>query len=380
MKVLLAIGTRPEAIKMAPVYLALERQSGVTVEICLTAQHRELLDRVIELFALPIHYDLNVMRSNQDIYSVTSNVLTGIRDTLRSSRPDLLLAHGDTTTTFAASLAAYYEKVLVGHVEAGLRSFDKLRPFPEEMNRRLADQLTDYFYAPTVGSRENLLREGFDDARIIVTGNTVVDALLEVASREHKFAEPLLESLGREGRLIVVTAHRRESFGDAFREMCLAMRELVEANPDVELVFPVHPNPNVRTAVAATLEGVKRVYLTPPQDYFEFVHLMKKAHIILTDSGGIQEEAPALGKPVVVMREVTERTEGIEAGTAVLAGTSRAGIRGAVQRLLDDDGEYRRMARAVNPYGDGKAAERIANHIATTARRTEPKRGVALNR
>jgi UDP-N-acetylglucosamine 2-epimerase (non-hydrolysing) len=278
------------------------------------------------MFGLPIHYDLNVMKSDQDIYSITASVLMGMRDALRTGRPDLLLVHGDTTTTFAASLAAYYEKILVGHVEAGLRSFDKLRPYPEEMNRRLADQLTDYFYAPTATSRENLLREGFDDARIVVTGNTVVDALLEVAARDHTFADPLLEGAGRERRLVVVTAHRRESFGDAFNDMCLAMRDLVEANPDV-------------------------------------VHLMKKAYLILTDSGGIQEEAPALGKPVVVMREVTERTEGVEAGTAILAGTSRSTIRGAVQRLLDNQDDYRRMARAINPYGDGHAAERIAEHV-----------------
>jgi UDP-N-acetylglucosamine 2-epimerase (non-hydrolysing) len=367
MKVLLAIGTRPEAIKMAPVYLALRDAGGMSVEVCLTAQHRELLDKVIALFGLPIHYDLNVMRSDQDIYSITASVLSGMRDTLRASRPNLLLVHGDTTTTFAASLAAYYEKVLVGHVEAGLRSFDKLRPFPEEINRRLADQLSDFFYAPTASARENLRREGFDDSRILITGNTVVDALLEVASRSHTFADPLLDRLGRERRLIVVTAHRRESFGDAFREMCIAMREIVEANPDVELVFPVHPNPNVRSAVAATLEGADRVFLTAPQDYFEFVHLMKKSYLILTDSGGIQEEAPALGKPVVVMREVTERTEGVDAGTAILAGTSRTAIRGAVQRLLDDPDEYGRMARATNPYGDGKAAERIAEHISRIA-------------
>ncbi len=363
---------------MAPLFLSLNRREELSVEVCLTAQHRDLLDSVIGLFGLPVHHDLDVMRSNQDIYSITAGVLAGMRDVLRASRPDLLLVHGDTTTTFAAALAAYYEKVLVGHIEAGLRSFDKLRPFPEEMNRRLGDQLSDYFYAPTASARENLLREGFDDARILVTGNTVVDALLEVAARSHTFADPLIERLGRERRLIVVTAHRRESFGDAFREMCLAMREIIEANPDAELVFPVHPNPNVRAAVAATLDGVDRIHLTPPQDYFEFVHLMKKAYIILTDSGGIQEEAPALGKPVVVMREVTERTEGVDAGTAVLAGTTRNAIRGAVQRLLDDPAEYGRMARATNPYGDGQASERIADHIIDCVAKGKSRSGLAL--
>jgi UDP-N-acetylglucosamine 2-epimerase (non-hydrolysing) len=290
-----------------------------------------------------------------------------MRDVLRESEADLLLVHGDTTTTFAAALAAYYEKVPVGHVEAGLRSFDKHRPFPEEMNRRLADELSDYFYAPTESARKHLLDEGVAAVDIVLTGNTVVDALLEVAGREHTLSDPALEAVDPKKKLIVITAHRRESFGESFREMCRAMRDLVERNDDVALVFPVHPNPNVRAAVAETLEGVERVHLTQPQAYFDFVHLMKRAHIILTDSGGIQEEAPALGKPVVVMREVTERREGIDAGTAVLAGTSRDSIRDAVQRLLDDVNIYTQMARAVNPYGDGKASERIADHIESLA-------------
>ncbi len=367
MKILLAIGTRPEAIKMAPVYHALRARQGLAVEVCLTAQHRELLDRVISIFEIPIHFDLNVMQANQDIYGVTARVTEGMRDVLRESRPDVLLVHGDTTTTFASALAAYYEKVRVGHVEAGLRSFDKFRPFPEEMNRRLADQLTDFFYAPTETAKRNLLREGVNERAIVVTGNTVVDALLEVASRPHTFVDASLEILGTERRLIVVTAHRRESFGESFREMCSAMRDLVERNRDVEIVFPVHPNPNVRAAVDATLKGAPRVHLTPPQDYFDFVHLMKRSYLILTDSGGIQEEAPALGKPVVVMREVTERTEGVEAGTAVLTGTSRTTIVAAVQRLLDDAKVYAGMTQAINPYGDGKAAERIAGHLASLA-------------
>ncbi len=353
---------------MAPVYTALHRRAGLSVEICLTAQHRDLLDSVIEVFGLPIHHDLNIMQANQDIYAVTGRVLEGMRGVLRSSRPDLILVHGDTTTSFAAALAGYYEKVAVGHVEAGLRSFDKMRPFPEEMNRRLADQLSDYFYAPTTGSRDNLVREGFDLQHIFVTGNTVVDALLHVTSQPYTFKDATLERAGRERRLIVITAHRRESFGDAFREMCMAMRELAEDNADVELVFPVHPNPNVRVAVESTLKNVDRVHLIEPLDYLAFSHLMKKSTILLTDSGGIQEEAPALGKPVVVMREVTERPEGVIAGTSVLAGTSRETIRNTVQQLLDDPEKYSRMARATNPYGDGKAAERIADHIESLTR------------
>ncbi len=348
---------------MAPVYLALLHRPTLTAEICLTAQHRDLLDSVINVFGLPIHHDLNIMKANQDIYAVTARVLEGMRDVIRRSRPDLILVHGDTTTSFAAALAGYYEKVKVGHVEAGLRSFDKLRPFPEEMNRRLADQLSDYFYVPTTGARDNLLREGVKPEDIFVTGNTVIDALLHVTSRPYTFTNPLLEGAGHGHRLIVITAHRRESFGDSFQQMCLAMRDLAEANADIELIFPVHPNPNVRAAVESTLKNVDRMHLIAPLDYLAFSHLMKKSTLLLTDSGGIQEEAPALGKPVVVMREVTERPEGVAAGTSVLAGTSRETIRSTVQGLLDDPQAYARMARATNPYGDGKAAERIAAHI-----------------
>jgi UDP-N-acetylglucosamine 2-epimerase (non-hydrolysing) len=367
-KILIAMGTRPEAIKMAPVYSALKARPELSVEICLTAQHRDLLDSVINVFGLPIAHDLNIMQANQDIYGVTTRVLDGMRGVLRESKPAVVLVHGDTTTSFAAALAAYYEQAKVGHVEAGLRSFDKWRPFPEEMNRRLADQLTDYFYAPTNGARDNLVREGVDASNIFVTGNTVIDALLHVTSKPYTFTDHTLERAGRGNRLIVITAHRRESFGDAFKEMCLAMRDLVDQNPDVELVFPVHPNPNVRAAVSATIQGVPRIHLVEPMDYLAFSHLMKKSTLLLTDSGGIQEEAPALGKPVVVMREVTERPEGVAAGTSVLAGTSREKIRNTVQQLLDDPERYDRLARAANPYGDGKAAERIADHLVSVAR------------
>ncbi|HOT50455.1 MAG TPA: UDP-N-acetylglucosamine 2-epimerase (non-hydrolyzing) [Candidatus Hydrogenedentes bacterium] len=364
-KVLVVMGTRPEAIKMAPVYKALAARPALfEPAVCLTAQHRELLDQVIEVFELPVAHDLNVMKPNQTLAEITSMVLCGMTRILEESRPDVVLVHGDTTTSFATALAAYYTKTPVGHVEAGLRTHDKHRPYPEEMNRRLGDDLCDYHYAPTALARENLLRENIPPDHIVVTGNTVIDALLEVAARPYAFADPLLERAGRDRRLILVTAHRRESFGEPFRQMCAAMRDLARDNPDVEIVYPVHPNPNVRRAVDAVLAGQDRVHLIHPLEYRPFVHLLKKAHIVLTDSGGIQEEAPALGKPVLVMREVTERPEAVEAGTAMLVGASYDRIRGETQRLLDDPAAYAKMAKAANPYGDGLAAKRIADHLA----------------
>lgn len=365
MKVLVVIGTRPEAIKMAPVISELRspQRENLSVEVCVTAQHRELLDQVIEVFNIPVDYDLDVMSENQTIFDITSRVLTGMRGIFEASAPAVTLVHGDTTTSFATALAAYYGRVRAGHVEAGLRTFNKYRPFPEEMNRRLGDALCDYHYAPTPRARQHLLDEHISDSQIVVTGNTVIDALLDVASRPYQFADPGLEALGRERRLIVVTAHRRESFGEPFHAMCTAIRDLVAANPDAEAVYPVHPNPNVRRVVAEVLKGQPRIHLIEPLDYLPFVHLLKKAAIVLTDSGGIQEEAPSLGKPVLVMRSVTERPEAIEAGTARLVGTEYDAIVDAVQRLLDDRAEYEAMANSVNPYGDGRAAPRIADHL-----------------
>ncbi|HOJ34757.1 MAG TPA: UDP-N-acetylglucosamine 2-epimerase (non-hydrolyzing) [Candidatus Hydrogenedentes bacterium] len=364
MKVLVVIGTRPEAIKMAPVVCELLRRSKrFEVNVCLTAQHRELLDQVIETFSLPVAFDLDLMKPNQTIFDVTSTVLLGMRGVLEQTRPDAVLVHGDTTTSFAAALAAYYTQTAVGHVEAGLRTYDKFRPFPEEMNRRLGDALSDYHYAPTPLARENLLQERIPPDHIVVTGNTVIDALLEVASRPYTFAEPLLQELGTQRRLILVTAHRRESFGEPFREMCRAMRDLARANPDVEILYPVHPNPNVRRVTSEILEGEERIHLIEPLPYVPFVHLLKKSFLVLTDSGGIQEEAPSLGKPVLVMREVTERPEAIAAGTAKLVGNRYDGIVESVQLLLDDPQAYAAMANAVNPYGDGRAAQRIADHL-----------------
>ena len=366
MHVLAAIGTRPEAIKMAPVIGGLrQRDTQFRVSVCLTAQHRELLDQVVDLFALPIDYDLDLMRPDQSIFEVTAGVLRGIGETLEESKPDVLLVHGDTTTAFAAALAAYYKKVPVGHVEAGLRTHDKFSPFPEEMNRKLCDGLCDYHYAPTESARENLLREGIPPDHIVVTGNTVIDALLDVAGRPYTFDNPLLRTIGLERKLILVTAHRRESFGKPFVQMCAAIRRLAQDNPDVEILYPVHPNPNVRRTVEQSLANTDRIHLIEPLGYAPFVHLLKRAAFVLTDSGGIQEEAPALGKPVLVMRAVTERPEAVEAGTAQLVGTDTGGIVTAAQHLLDDDDAYARMANAVNPYGDGNARFRIADHLAS---------------
>lgn len=366
MHILVVMGTRPEAIKMAPVVHALGRhERGFHVSVCLTAQHRALLDQVIEAFHLPVDFDLDLMKDNQTIFDITSTVLTKMGEVLEACKPDVTLVHGDTTTTLAASLACYYKQVKVGHVEAGLRTHDKFRPFPEEMNRRLGDVLCDYHYAPTEGARDNLRRENIDADSILVTGNTVIDALLEVAGRPYAFGDPLLRDAGKSQRLILVTAHRRESFGDRFVQMCTAMRDVAKRNRDVEIIYPVHPNPNVQKSVRHVLREQERVHLIEPMDYVPFVHLLKRAYIVLTDSGGIQEEAPSLGKPVLVMREVTERPEAVEAGTAKLVGNTYEGIVNSVQHLLDDDAAYASMATAVNPYGDGKASMRIADHLAS---------------
>ncbi len=367
MKVLVVIGTRPEAVKMAPVVRALQARPDRfdSVAVCLTAQHRDLLDQVVRVFDLPVDYDLDLMSPDQTVFDVTAAVVSGMRGILEAARPDLALVHGDTTTTFAAALAAYYKRVPIGHVEAGLRTFDKYRPFPEEMNRRLCDALCDYHYAPTARARENLLREGIPDKGIAVTGNTVIDALLHVAAQPYRFDDPLLESAGAERRLILVTAHRRESFGEPFRDMCRAIRDIAARNADVEVVYPVHPNPNVRRYVGEFLADRERIHLIDPMDYLPFVHLLKKAHIVLTDSGGLQEEAPALGVPVLVMREVTERPEAVEAGVAQLTGVRYDSIAAATQRLLDDPAARDAMARRTNPFGDGHAAERIAEHLET---------------
>ncbi len=354
---------------MAPVIKELQKRgSRLEVKVCLTAQHRALLDQVIRVFDLPVDYDLNLMRPNQSLSDITAAVVGGMQHVLEDCRPDVVLVHGDTTTSFAAALAAYYNKVPVGHVEAGLRTFDKYQPFPEEINRRLCDSLCDYHYAPTKRARENLLKENLPDAGIRITGNTVVDALLDVAEKPYTFEDDTLDRLGATGNLILVTAHRRESFGQPFRDMCQAIRDIARNNPNVEVVYPVHPNPNVRQCVKEVLENRERVHLIEPLEYVPFVNLLKKSRLVLTDSGGIQEEAPSLGKPVLVMREVTERPEAVEAGTALLVGTAYRGICDNVQRLLDDRDFYNKMANAVNPYGDGQARVRIADDLADRLR------------
>jgi UDP-N-acetylglucosamine 2-epimerase (non-hydrolysing) len=367
--VLTIFGTRPEAIKLAPVVKALEaRPDRFRSSVCVTAQHREMLDQVIHLFELKPDDDLDIMKPKQDLYGITSEVLLKLRDLLKEIKPDLILVQGDTTTTFAASLAAFYERIEIGHVEAGLRTCDKYKPFPEEINRHLTSVLADYHFAPTEQAKRHLLKEGTPEARIYVTGNTVIDALLWILKRQSEpeqkekmeaFFAKTLSSSTLSRRLILVTAHRRESFGEGFENICQALKEIALRNPEVHIVYPVHLNPNVREPVYRIVGGMDRIHLIEPLEYEPFVYLMNRSFFILTDSGGIQEEAPSLGKPVLVMREVTERSEAVEAGTARLVGPKKEKIIQGAQKLLDDPDEYRRMANRKNPYGDGRASERI---------------------
>jgi len=367
-RVLSVFGTRPEAIKMAPVVKALERHAGIDSRVCVTAQHREMLDQVLSLFGITPDHDLNIMRPGQDLTDVTSAVLTGLRDVIRAERPDVVLVHGDTTTTLAASLAAYYERVDVGHVEAGLRTGNIYSPWPEEVNRKLTGAIASHHFAPTERSRDNLLGEGVAAERILVTGNTVIDALLDVVHRVRTDSALSRDLHGRfdfldpTKRLILVTGHRRESFGDGFERICLALSRLADRG-DVQIVYPVHLNPNVLGPVQALLGKSAGVHLIEPQDYLPFVYLMDQSHLIVTDSGGVQEEAPSLGKPVLVMRETTERPEAVDAGTVRLVGTDVDKIVTTVAGLLDDPDTYERMSKAHNPYGDGQAASRIATEL-----------------
>lgn len=364
MNIWIVIGTRPEAIKMAPVYLALKRyEKEVKVTVCLTAQHRELLDQVINAFGIPVTIDLNLMRPGQRLEEITSRVLESMCELIRSNKPSVILVHGDTTTTFASAVAGYYCQVPIGHVEAGLRTYDKYHPFPEEMNRRWVDAVSDYLYAPTPLARKNLISEHIDEHKILVTGNTGIDALLYIAEKPYTFEQPILNDVGTKRRLIVLTAHRRESFGAPMNEIFQAVAALVEKNEDIEVLFPVHPNPNVVSAVKEYLANKERIYLVDPLEYVPFVHILKKSYLILTDSGGIQEEAPSLGKPVLVLRDVTERPEAVHAGTALLVGPHYDKIVETTQKLLDDETLYASMAHKVNPYGDGKASKRIAEHL-----------------
>lgn len=366
-KVMTVFGTRPDAIKMAPVVLELARRKDkFEMFVAVTGQHREMLDQVLSVFNIVPDADLGIMQAKQSLSGMTCRAIEGLDPIIERVQPDMLLAQGDTTTTFAASLAAFYHKVAFGHVEAGLRTDNKYDPFPEEMNRRLTGVLTDLHFAPTEAARQNLLAQGISDSAIHVTGNTVIDALLHVAAKPFSFEdEALTRAMSDDKRLILVTAHRRENWGEPIRDICRSVKELVSLHPDTEVVFSLHKNPIVREVVVPELESVERVHLIEPPDYVPFVHLMKSAHLILTDSGGVQEEAPALGKPVLVLRKTTERPEGVAAGNAKLIGTDKERIVAEANLLLDDSAEYERMARVANPYGDGNAAERIADAIFT---------------
>lgn len=371
MRVLSVFGTRPEAIKMAPVVRTLGEDPRFSGRVCVTGQHRQMLDAVLKLFEIRPDDDLDIMRPGQDLTDITTRVLRGLREIFREAKPDVVLVHGDTTTAFAAALAAFYAGIPVGHVEAGLRTGDLSAPFPEEANRVLVDRLARWYFAPTAHAAAVLAAEGVASDRVFVTGNTVIDALLDVQSRAER--QPVeacrapwgsaFEPIQAGNRAVLITGHRRESFGSGFEEICRAIRDLARARPDVHFVYPVHLNPQVQTPVQAHLAGLANVHLLPPMDYVPFVRLMGRSTLILTDSGGIQEEAPGLGKPVLVMREKTERPEGVEAGTVALVGADHHRIVEGVSRLLDDEREYNRMASAVNPYGDGHAAQRIADAL-----------------
>ena len=388
-KVMLVFGTRPEAIKMAPLVKAFEQYSeDFETVVCVTGQHREMLDQVLRIFDITPDYDLNIMKQGQDLYDVTARVLLGMRDVLREVQPDVVLVHGDTTTSTAAALAAFYQQIPVGHVEAGLRTHNIYSPWPEEMNRQITGRIATYNFAPTPLSRQNLLDEKVSEASITVTGNTVIDALYWVVDkikRDEALSEELKSTLATAGynvarlnedddenenkrRLVLITGHRRENFGDGFIHMCTAIRDLVQKYPDVDFVYPMHLNPNVRKPIHEVfgddLSNLGNMFFIEPLEYLSFVYLMEKSTIVLTDSGGIQEEAPGLGKPVLVMRDTTERPEALDAGTVKLVGTDYDKIVREVSCLLDDADCYEQMSRAVNPYGDGKACERIVRYLA----------------
>lgn len=369
-KILTVFGTRPEAIKMAPLVHALSSDERFDSKCCVTAQHREMLDQVLELFEIKPDYDLNLMKAGQTLNDVTARIVQELKPVLEDFKPDVVLVHGDTATTFAASLAAYYEQIEVGHIEAGLRTGNIYSPWPEEANRRLTGVLTQYHFAPTDTSKNNLLRENFDPENIYVTGNTVIDALLMIREKieTNKELKSQLEEqfpfLDENKKLILVTGHRRESFGGGFERICEALAQTAKSNPDVQILYPMHLNPNVREPVNRILGDIDNILLIEPQQYLPFIYLMDRANIILTDSGGIQEEAPSLGKPVLVMRDTTERPEAVEAGTVKLVGTNTDKIITALEVLLKDEATYKEMSYAHNPYGDGKACQRILDTLA----------------
>ena len=380
-KVMLVFGTRPEAIKMAPLVKEFQKQpKRVETVVCVTGQHREMLDQVLKIFDIKPDYDLNIMKQGQDLYDVTARVLTGMRDVLKEVKPDVVLVHGDTTTSTAAALAAFYQQIPVGHVEAGLRTHNIYSPWPEEMNRLLTGRLATYHFSPTPLSRNNLIKESVDDRNIIITGNTVIDALYWVVDKiknNKELDNELEDILSKAGydvnrlnngkKLVLITGHRRENFGDGFINMCTAIKDLTVKYPDLDFVYPMHLNPNVRKPIhevfGENLSGLKNMFFIEPLEYLSFVYLMEKSSIVLTDSGGIQEEAPGLGKPVLVMRDTTERPEALDAGTVKLVGTDYNKIVNEVSSLIDDKAAYEKMSKSVNPYGDGLACGRIVNAL-----------------
>ena len=362
-KVMLVFGTRPEAIKMAPLVKTLENDDRFETIVAVTAQHREMLDMVLELFSIIPDYDLNIMKQGQDLYDITTAVMCGLKPILRECRPDILLVHGDTTTTMAASLAGFYEGIPVGHVEAGLRTGNKRSPWPEEINRRITDVIADYYFAPTELNRENLLKENVPDEKIFVTGNTVIDALHMALEKEYDLSLCGLEKMDPEKKTVLLTCHRRENWGDPMERIFKAVAELVNRHEEIQVVFPVHKNPRVRELASKYLGGNDRILLIEPLDYHPFSTLMNKAYLVLTDSGGIQEEAPSLGKPVLVLRDTTERPEAVAAGTVKLAGTWEDSILTEAEALLTDEKAYQSMAMTKNPYGDGKTSCRISEII-----------------
>lgn len=362
-KVLSVFGTRPEAVKMAPIVKEMEIHQDICHKVCVTAQHRDMLDQVLNLFSITPDYDLNIFQHGQTLTQITNRSLSGLENIINEFSPDVLLAQGDTTTVFSAALAGFYHKVKIGHVEAGLRSGNLYSPYPEEANRKLTGILADYHFAPTETAKQNLLKEGYDDSKIYVTGNTVIDALLTVVNSDYKFENNELSNIDFGKKVILLTSHRRENIGNPMENIFSAVRSIVLDNKDVEVIYPMHLNPKVREIANEILGNTDRVHLIEPLDYLPFANLISKSHLVVTDSGGIQEEAPSLGKPVLVVRKETERPEGIDAGTAVLAGVDKNKIYNYLDILINDEEQYKKMSNAVNPYGDGKAAKRIVNII-----------------
>ena len=362
-KVMTVFGTRPEAIKMAPLVLELQKQSQrFEAIITVSAQHREMLDQVLNIFHIKPDYDLNIMHARQTLTDITSNVLINLDKILKEAKPDIVLVHGDTTTTFAASVAAFYNQIPIGHVEAGLRTWEKYSPYPEEMNRQMTDAMTDLYFAPTTQSKANLLKENHKEDNIYITGNTAIDALKQTVDKGYH--HDILDKVSPDNKLILLTMHRRENQGGPMRRVFKVIREVVESREDVEVIYPVHLSPAVQEAAKEILGNTERIHLISPLDVVDFHNLAARSYFIMTDSGGVQEEAPSLGKPVLVLRDTTERPEGVEAGTLKLVGTESEKVKEEMEKLLDNDAEYQRMAQAKNPYGDGKASERILDAIA----------------